>query len=212
MTQKAFQRLHALRADNTTARRQQEQMKPRFERMAGRHENGTAPKAVSAYQLFQTPPAIAEQLVDLLDIGASDMVLEPSAGLGRLLDAIMPRKPAGVWAVEINADCEKELRNNYACPSVKTFHQDFLAWKASVFIPFDAVAMNPPFHNMQDILHIKHAKKFLNHGGRLAAICMDTPHREEALRPLASEWIKLPEASFKDAGTRVGCCMMLIAI
>ena len=56
--------------------------------LARRHEEGTAPKAVSAWQLFPTPPEIAAQMVTLAGIEPGHRVLEPSAGTGRLLDAI----------------------------------------------------------------------------------------------------------------------------
>src|SRR4051812_21916652 len=104
-----FHRLHTLRMENDAAKYAMDEMRPRFERLAQRHENGTAPRAVAVYQLFQTPADLAAQLVSLLDLQPGARVLEPSAGLGRLLDAIKPHKPGEVVAVEMAADCAREL-------------------------------------------------------------------------------------------------------
>ena len=75
---------------------------------------------------------------------------------------------------------------------------------------FDAVIMNPPFHMRSDIKHILHALTFLKPEGKLAAICMEGPQREKALRPLASKWTSLDPAAFAETGTHVQTAMLLI--
>jgi predicted RNA methylase len=219
----AFHRLHQLRMENDAAGFAMQEMKPRFDRLAGRHENGAAPVAVSAYQLFQTPVPIAAQLAALLGLkhGGVDpstaRVLEPSAGLGRLIDAIlhpiqMPIAPAEVVAVEMEPVLCRHLYENYdSCNGEKTLYQrDFLTMKPAETGLFDAIIMNPPFHMRSDIKHILHALTFLKPEGKLAAICMKGPHREKALRPLASKWISLDPAAFKETGTHVQTAMLLI--
>lgn len=119
-------RLHALRMENDAVRFAMDEMRPRFDRIAGRHDNGTAPRAVVAYQLFQTPPSLALRLVSLLALQPSARVLEPSAGLGRLIDAIdytQPRCP--VLAVESAPQCAFELFARYQS-GVKLLQRDFL--------------------------------------------------------------------------------------
>lgn len=188
-----------------------DEMRPRFERMAGRHENGTAPRAVAVHQLFQTPPEVAARLVALLDLQPGARVLEPSAGLGRILDALQPFAPSEVVAVDIALDCAAELyRQERAGVTIK--QRDFLSVQPSDLGLFDAVAMNPPFTMRADIRHIKHAMRFIKPGGKLASVCMDQQRRRDELGALASEWISLPAKSFKTSGTGINAALILINI
>lgn len=87
---------------------------------------------------------------------------------------------------------------------------DFLETTPAELGTFDAVAMNPPFHMRADVAHIRHALTFLKPGGRLAALCMDTHHRAEALRPLADTWERLPAGSFRAEGTGIDAVLLTI--
>lgn len=202
-----FYRLHALRMENDAAGFAMEAMRPRFDSLAHRHENGTAPRVVSVYQLFQTPPEIAARLVALLGLKLGARVLEPSAGLGRLLDALAPYDPSEIVAVENAAECAGELfRQDRAKVVIK--QRDFLTIEPDELGLFDAVVMNPPFHLRADIRHIEHARQFLKADGVLAAICMDGPAREERLRPHASSWIRLEPGAFRAEGTNIDAVML----
>lgn len=195
-----FHRLHSLRMENDQKGFDMEDMRPRFERIANRHENGTTPRAVSAYQLFQTPPAVAGLLVDLLQPKPGGRFLEPSAGLGRLLDVLAPFHPSEVVAVEQAASCAGELFKQER-EGVTIKQRDFLACSVDDLGLFDAIAMNPPFHMRSDIAHIRHALQFLATDGSLTSVCMDTKHRREAFPD--AEWHTLPEGSFKSSNTNV---------
>jgi len=60
-------------------------------------------KIAVAPQLFPTPPALAARMATFAGIEYKDRVLEPSAGTGNLLRAIVDAEPtASVHAVEIN--------------------------------------------------------------------------------------------------------------
>lgn len=202
MSADAFDRLHALREENEDASAFMAAMRPRFDRLAQRHENGMAPRAVSAFNLFQTPAELAARLVALLQLPPGARVLEPSAGLGRILDALQPLAPAEVVAVEVAPQCAGELfRQDRAGVTIK--QRDFLACAMAELGLFDAVAMNPPFHMRADIRHILHALKFLKLGGKLAALCLDTPHRSNALRHIADTWEEVPAGVFGKEGTSV---------
>ncbi|MGV1047648.1 MAG: class I SAM-dependent methyltransferase [Solirubrobacterales bacterium] len=194
--------------DNDAHRFAMEEMRPRFDRMADRHENGTAPRAVAAFQLFQTPPPIAAQLVAALELNRSDRVLEPSAGLGRILDAISKTPAWDVTAIEMAPQCAGELFRQER-PEVRILQRDFLAVDPAEIGLFDAVAMNPPFHMRADIRHIEHARKFLKPGGRLAALCFNTPSRKIAFSSSFESWTDLPEASFAKEGTRVPVALVI---
>lgn len=207
MNPATFHRLHTLRMENDAAGFAMDDMRPRFQSLAMRHENGTAPRAVSAFQLFQTPADLAAQLVALLNLSPVSRVLEPSAGLGRILDAIAPYKPAELVAVEQSADCAREL---YRREDITLRQRDFLTVTTDELGTFDAIAMNPPFTMRSDIRHIQHALKFLRPGGTLAALCMDTDHREKALRPLSTTWQKIQAGTFRAEGTNVGTILLTI--
>lgn len=206
---KAFHRLHTLRMENDAAGMAFDEMRPRFDRLANRVENGTAPRAVSAFNLFQTPAPIAAQLVALLGLQRYERVLEPSAGLGRILDALeQQNEPLRTTAVEVAPQlCQELYRQQRGC---KLIQRDFLSVEPEETGLFDAVAMNPPFHLRADIRHIRHALTFLRPGGRLAALCLNTHHRAEAFKSSASEWIELPESTFAAEDTRVPTVLCLL--
>lgn len=180
---------------NDEARIRQGKQAGRFARLAGRHE----PVAVSAFNLFQTPVDLAARLV--ASLGPLGRALEPSAGLGRLLDALAHAGGTDTTAIEIAPQlCAQLYRQERG---VKLLQRDFLTVLPDEIGHFDTVVMNPPFHMRADVRHILHALDFLKPGGRLAAICMDTDHREKALRHMADTWEKLPPSTFKETGTSV---------
>jgi SAM-dependent methyltransferase len=208
-TASALDRLHGLQIETVLAAATLDALRPRFNTLRDRHENGTAPRAVSAFQLFQTPADLSARLVAALDLAPGARVLEPSAGLGRLLDALTPRQPAEVVAVEMAAECAGELFRQDR-PRVRIMQRDFLAVSPAELGAFDAVAMNPPFHMRADIRHILHALRFLKPGGTLAALCFNTPHRAHALRPLAATWEEIPAGAFGKEGTSVSTVLLTI--
>ena len=129
----------------------------------------------SAPQLFPTPPALARRMVELADVQPGHRVLEPSAGTGRLLQALPPG--CDVTAVEINTTLARQI--NARCA-------DFLSLSPADIGPFHRIVMNPPFANAQDIRHILHARQFLAPGGALVALCANGPRQRAALQPLAT--------------------------
>lgn len=180
---------------------------PRFQALARRHEEGTAPKAVSAWQLFPTPPEVAVRMVALAGIEPGHRVLEPSAGTGRLLDA-MPTW-AQVTAVEKVADLQALLYARF--PGMTLKGRDFLACTChQLGGPFDRVVMNPPFERGTDVRHILHAQSLLAPGGLLVALCYDGAAQNRKLRPIAKTWELLPAGSFRSEGTGAGVVLMTL--
>ena len=207
MNPETFNRLHALRMENDAAGFAMDEQRARFDRLKHRHENGTAPRAVSAFQLFQTPPDLAARLAGKLPLFDGASVLEPSAGLGRILDALP--KGCAVTAVEMAPNIAAELYRQDR-PGVKLLQRDFLTVTPAETGLFNAVAMNPPFHLRADIRHILHARQFLKPGGTLAALCFDTPHRAAALRGTAASWEPIPAGTFGKEGTSVPTVLLTI--
>jgi phospholipid N-methyltransferase len=157
-------------------------------------------QVVSAPALFPTPPDVARRLVELADLQPGLDILEPSAGTGRILDALLERGATGIVALEINPTIADGLRRRYedargsAC--VQVVCTDFLEWAPG--LTFDRIVMNPPFTNGADIKHVEHARAMLKPGGGLVAIVADGP-RQRAAFPDEFEG-----AEFLDAGTFAG--------
>jgi phospholipid N-methyltransferase len=180
---------------------------PRFAKLASRHENGTAPQAVSSHQLFPTPPEIAWRMVSMAGIQPGHRVLEPSAGTGRLL-VRMP-VDADVTAVEISPELQAVIYQDF--PGVKLKAGDFLARTcADLGGPFDRIVMNPPFTRGSDVRHILHARTLLARDGHLVALCYDGVEQNKRLRPIAKSWEVLPAGSFRSEGTGAGVVLLTL--
>ena len=172
-------------------------------------------QVVSAPQLFSTPPGLAARMVDLAGLVTGMRVLEPSAGTGRLLEALPGIVPFGqvrqselqVVAVEVNTALAAHLACSGLASTVRC--ADFLQCRADVgdLGLFDVVLMNPPFAQGADIEHINHARTMLRPGGRLVALCANGPRQNASLRPMVEarggEWEDLPADTFKEEGTGV---------
>jgi phospholipid N-methyltransferase len=168
-------------------------------------------QVVSADQLFPTPPDLARNMAQALDVQPGMTVLEPSAGTGNLLEPLPTVRPGGsLTVVEINQRlCDKleAWTENRHCG-------DFLELSPDQLGTFDRIIMNPPFSNGADIAHIKHALKFLKPGGRLVALCAHGPRQWRDLGTLAQDmggtFEQLPEGSFRSQGTSVNVALIVL--
>jgi 16S rRNA G1207 methylase RsmC len=129
-------------------------------------------------------------------------VLEPSAGTGNILRAIVDAEPtAEIHAVEINRALCDALPAGLMADG-EALCADFLECTTEQLGRFRRIVMNPPFADGSDIKHIKHALHFLEPGGCLVAICADGPRQQAELRPLAATWEELPAGTFADTNVR----------
>lgn len=191
-----------------------------FEQMRASLKAGV--KVVSAPQLFPTPPALARQMVERAGIVSGRRVLEPSAGTGNIIRAIIDSATGAdcvrLTAVEINYSLAAALearRNKTLYANESNFRvlcRDFLTCTPDELGLFHAVIMNPPFCKGQDIAHIVHALKMLAVGGTLVAICANGPNQQKTLRPLVEvhggTWEPLPAGTFEESGTGVNAAML----
>lgn len=199
-------RLAALQDYTKAAGEEMAEQRGRFDRLANKE---SAPRVVSSFNLFQTPEPLAARVAAMLE--RSGRILEPSAGLGRLYRAARALSDSQIVLVENSADCCQELyRSIENDRNAKLVQEDFLACDAERLGGlFDGVLMNPPFKMGTDIKHILHARSLLAPGGRLVAICADGPKQQKALQPIATDWVKLPANSFKEAGTSVSTSLFV---
>jgi hypothetical protein len=174
--------------------------------------NNGGVQIVVADQLYPTPPDLAARMVEFADIDAGSIVLEPSAGTGNILAAIIDAVKCAPVAIEIDRDLAQRLSERYQSdPQCDTsvLCADFLEYSPSGWKP-ERVLMNPPFNGGADIKHINHALSMLNDGGRLVAICANGPRQRDQLMPLATHWEDLPAGTFKVAGTNVNTALLVI--
>jgi predicted RNA methylase len=162
------------------------------------------------YGYFPTPEGLARKIVDLAEIQSGHLVLEPSAGQGAI---------AGLVPKSATIDCIEYLHNNVSAlerMGIKTIQADFLSVEPKPL--YDRVVMNPPFEKQQDIDHVMHAWKCLKPGGRLVSImssgAMFRENRKTTeFRSHVDEFgyiERLPDQSFKESGTMVNTCFVVM--
>ena len=172
-------------------------------------EDGVVVDAKKTLGFFETPDALAQRMIGLSGIAPGEIVLEPSAGLGRIAKQLLARG-VRVVAVEIdptNAEALRQLGDGL------TVHcEPFEAFQVREAALFDAVIMNPPFADNLDMKHIRAAWEFVRPGRRLIAICsegpffrQDTAAREFRawLEEIGADAVPLPANSFRESGTDV---------
>jgi protein-L-isoaspartate O-methyltransferase len=175
-------------------------------------------QVVSAPQLFPTPPELAARMVEEAGVEPQHRVLEPSAGTGRILDALKASDlnssddaTGQVVAVELNHTVAQTLGRHYSGVYVRC--ADFLECNGELGT-FDRIIMNPPFERGSDIKHIRHALTMLKAGGRLVAICANGPRQQQELKPLAEDsggyYEELPAGTFKSSSTNVSTAILVV--
>ena len=166
-------------------------------------------------QFYRTPSKVMSILLDNLDIPRGARVLEPSAGDGAIVAALIPTG-ARIDAIEVDIGRAGQL-NRFP---VSVQCANFLTVNPRP--EYDYVIMNPPFYGTHWMEHVKHAFDFLKPGGMLRAILPATAEvgdtaRHEAFRLWASQhrsWVNpfqdLPLESFVESGTRVNTVILTL--
>jgi phospholipid N-methyltransferase len=167
---------------------------------------------------FPTPPPLARQLVASLDVRRGEVALEPSAGTGRIADALL-EAGAVVHAVERDAKMRAALHGRGFFVSDE---DDFMLYSPVPSVGFDVIAMNPPFCQVGLGDHIDHVRKafdLLRSGGRLAAIMpASIIFRQDRRHTQFRSWATglgghiepLPDGSFRESGTLVRTCTVAL--
>ncbi|KRW94313.1 N-6 DNA methylase [Paracoccus sp. MKU1] len=165
---------------------------------------------------FDTPEALAYEVAARADIQFGDLVLEPSAGTGRLVAAALESGARAVHCIELDPKRAAHLRDAFD-PIQPVAEGDFLEREAEP--EYNRVVMNPPFAKQADIDHVRHAFDFLAPGGRLVAIMSaSVMFRTNAKAASFRDFVDgqggviepLPDGSFKESGTGVNTCLVVI--
>lgn len=169
---------------------------------------------------FETPAAVVAQMCDLYPFSAIETpILEPSAGEGAIIRHLMNLKPHTLsfndfFVVEQN----ENRRSILAAMGVYVVGSDFMQYTPPNQL-FPTIFMNPPFEQGQDVDHVVHAfDNCLAPGGTLisvmaAGIKFRSERKYVALRQLieqCGEIVDLPENSFKESGTGVNTCLIIL--
>lgn len=197
--------------------RQEPQPDPEREALEAKAEQLEKMEVVVNYDpdFFPTPMPLVWRMVELADIQARDVVLEPSAGDGRIAQYVLEHepRPLSATACEINAAA---LRVISEIKGLSVHGYDFLDFTVG---GFTKIVMNPPFSKEQDILHVQHAWDLLAPGGRIVAIMSEHAWVANNLRCTQfRDWLddlgamveELPEGTFKESGTMVRARLVVI--
>lgn len=183
----------------------------KFEAMREQLKGGV--KVVSAPQLFPTPKAVIDLMIEKADIYSSHTVLEPSAGTGAIMRELLPLCLC-VKGIELNFELAHALQSR----GFEVQCRDFLEYNP--VDKFDRILMNPPFKDGQDVDHVQHAfNACLEDGGRMVAImCAGPFFRSDKKSTAFREWLDnlgaevedLPQNSFEQSGTGVNTKIVII--
>lgn len=179
-----------------------------------RLQGGDLSNRKKKYQFFETPANIARELVARLgDVEKTDKVLEPSAGCGALIKAVLEDWPDQV------VDCYELMEENRSelekIPNARLLGEDFLESEVSMY---DKIIANPPFANNQDIKHVMKMWEHLSEGGQMAVIM--SKHWQFASDKASKDFrafvdsidhdiTELPAGSFKESGTNTETVMIV---
>ena len=161
-------------------------------------------------QYFKTPDDVAKKLTDMMSTGRDLRILEPSAGRGSLVKAVLATK--GI--IDPHIDCcelDRFNRKFLAHLPVNLIGEDFLKLRTAPEEKYDIVIMNPPFNGKEYMLHIEHAWEHLKPGGQLLFVAPTGWMKATQGRSLEfREWVEshatyevLSDAEFAESGTSI---------
>lgn len=165
---------------------------------------------------FPTPDPLADRLVEMACIESGNTILEPSAGTGNLIDAVLKNhREVKIAYCELNCLLLDILHLKYEkVPGVRFLGRDFFDIDSSQLENrFERIIMNPPFERGQDIDHVSRAwYSLLAPGGILTAVVSagvfsrkdkKATEFQGVFRRAKSIVQDVPEGSFKISGTGV---------
>ena len=111
-------------------------------------------RSIDVPGFFPTPERGADLMVELAEIQEGELVLDPGAGTGALLEAAKRGAPeCRLQAFEQHGKLAEYVRD-YVTPA--TTCGDYLQLTERGLLP-DVVLINPPYENDQGLLHVRHA-------------------------------------------------------
>ena len=169
---------------------------------------------------FETPRAVVERMIELVSPDKSNdaLTLEPSAGLGAIVRVLKQHGVQWMTIIERNIDRARLLSEEFESQDTFVQCSDFLDYQRDGYL-FDRIYMNPPFEELQDVDHVKHAYELLADGGKMVSVMAESAFFRSDKKSVAfREWLedvnayveKLPDGSFKESGTGVNTRLVVI--
>jgi phospholipid N-methyltransferase len=174
---------------------------------------------------FPTPPQLAIELVGMAGVESGHICLEPSAGTGNIVRALIAAGAGKVWAIERDQKMRHHLVKTFPDVCDVSPIDDFMemGFGGSVFTPeFDRVVMNPPFCKINLNDHLDHARlayRLLKVGGILVCVLPSSVlFRQDRRHAEFRTWVSeaggtitdLHPGSFRESGTLVNTCVLFI--
>lgn len=186
--------------------------------------NGEKRNLKKEFQFFGTPSDLAREMVYDADIKDGDIISEPEAGQGAIVDEIIKvaNSTNKIFLCEMMPVNMKVLLGKYS--GVDNVHflspvdNDFLNMDNSIL--FNKIIANPPFSKNQDIDHIYKMYSLLKPGGRIVSIAskhwlLSENKKEKAFK----EWIydtvqadvnTVGAGAFSESGTKIDTVKIII--
>lgn len=167
---------------------------------------------------FPTPDELIDKMIDAAELFDDCSLLEPSAGIGSILDRVVAR------GFNCRMDCverQYSLENILKLKGYNSSCEDILETTKVTGSKWDRILMNPPFENGQDVQHIKHCyDTFLKDGGILVAIASAGTMSNSTKKYLEfREWLSNKSATitnngqaFKEAFNSTGAATVMIKL
>jgi hypothetical protein len=167
------------------------------------------------FQFFSTPSHVIDLIINKADIDSHMSVLEPSAGQGAIVDAII-EAGAHPSMIELMPENIKVLNRKY---SMDLSPIDFLTINPADHIKYERIVANPPFTKNQDVDHVLHMYKFLEQDGLLVSVMGKSWINGSQKKQLAfKEWLvsvnatvtDIDAGAFKESGTNIATVLVEI--
>ena len=170
-------------------------------------------------EFYPTPPELADQMLDGLEVGYRDAILEPSAGKGDLVEAIKRALAYKRYNDDYldTIEIDPELRHILKGKEIRVVHDDFLTF--DTMLRYDWIIMNPPFSRGD--AHLTKALDLLKPGGTclclLNAETLRNPHTKlrKALKQRLKDWDyekTLIPGAFKNAERQTNVDIVMIRV
>ncbi len=169
----------------------------------------------------ETPDEVVNKMLKMACVSYVDSVLEPSAGEGKIVDAIRAMYPEkkDITCIELNRDKAKVL----FAKGYDGVMADFLETKYfdDFGLLFDKIVAAPPFKDNVDIRHIVKMHTLLSPNGGSCLVSLTSPywtvnnevHQRQFrlwLEDKTYEMVMLPDDSFMEKGRTVPTAIIKI--
>jgi hypothetical protein len=176
------------------------------------------------WQAYFTPSELAKRMHELAKINEMDIVLDPSAGTGNLVDDLTIPK-GNIFLIEPNKEFCQELRKKGYINIIEATFEEAIE-KNLLPKNITKIIMNPPFSKQTDLIHIAMAYDIISPNGIVISITGKNSLFEKEPNGNISiflnnfnrvcndaekiEIVPLPEGSFKESGTICDTCLVFL--